>query len=53
VLVFDVATGKELKRFTGLRGRAAWLAFAPDGKRLFAASTDTTVLAWDTADARP
>jgi RNA polymerase sigma factor (sigma-70 family) len=47
VLVFDVETGRELKRFTGLHGQAAWLAFAPDGKRLYAASTDTTVLAWE------
>jgi WD40 repeat protein len=52
VYVCDVATGKELKRLTGLRGRAAWLGFAPDGKRLFAASTDTTVLAFDTGDVR-
>ncbi|HEY1379303.1 MAG TPA: hypothetical protein VGF55_21045, partial [Gemmataceae bacterium] len=53
VLVFDVESGRELKRFTGLHGRAAWLAFAPDGRRLYSASTDTTVLAWDTADVRP
>ena len=50
VLVYDVESGHELKRFTGLHGRATWLAFAPDGKRIYAASTDTAVLAWDTSD---
>jgi RNA polymerase sigma factor (sigma-70 family) len=47
ILVFDVATGRELKRFNGLHGQAAWLAFIPDGKQLCAASTDSTVLAWE------
>jgi RNA polymerase sigma factor (sigma-70 family) len=48
VLVYNL-NGQELKRFTGLHGQAAWLAFSPDGKRLYAASTDTTVLGWELA----
>ena len=47
IVVYDMATGREMKQYTGLHGHAAWLAFAPDGKRLYAASTDTTVLAWE------
>ena len=47
IVIYDVDTGREVKRFTGLHGHAAWLAFAPDGKRIYAASTDTTVLAWE------
>jgi RNA polymerase sigma factor (sigma-70 family) len=53
ISVWDVETGNELKQFRGLPGRATWLAFAPDGRRLFSASTDTTVLVWDTSDLRP
>ena len=47
IVVYDVAAGREVKHFTGLHGHAAWLAFAPDGKRVYAASTDTTVLGWE------
>jgi WD40 repeat protein len=52
ISLWDVASGRELKRFTGLRGQAAWLAFAADGQRLFSASTDTTVLVWDVSTVR-
>jgi RNA polymerase sigma factor (sigma-70 family) len=47
IQVFDVATGRDRKTLTGLHGQVAWLAFSADGKRLYAASTDTTVLAWE------
>src|SRR5205823_14181842 len=32
VTVWDVATGRQLKSFTGLRGQATGLEFTPDGK---------------------
>jgi WD40 repeat protein len=53
ISVWDVESGNELKQFRGLPGQATWLAFAADGRRLFSASTDTTVLVWDTSDLRP
>jgi WD40 repeat protein len=49
VTIWDVATGRELRRFTGLRGQGAGLAFTPDGKRLVAGSTDGTLLVFDVA----
>jgi hypothetical protein len=44
----DLATGKELRRFTGQRGEVLALAFTPDGTRLASGSKDTTALVWDT-----
>jgi RNA polymerase sigma factor (sigma-70 family) len=50
ITAWDVATGRQLKRFTGLRGHATGLEFTPDGKRLVAASSDGTLLVWDVPD---
>jgi WD40 repeat protein len=47
VPVLDVLTGKELTLFKGHTGAVKALAFAPGGKALATASTDTTVLLWD------
>jgi len=47
ITAWDVATGRELRRFTGLRGHATGLEFTPDSKRLVAASSDGTLLVWD------
>jgi WD40 repeat protein len=49
VRLWDVATGKELRKFTGHEGTVQALAFSADGKRLATASEDTTVLIWDVA----
>ncbi len=45
--LWDLYTGKEAGTFDGHRGALAALAFAPEGKRLATASTDTTALIWD------
>lgn len=50
ITVWDVATGRELKQFPGLRGQATGLEFTADGKRLVAASSDGTLLVWDVPD---
>jgi WD40 repeat protein len=52
VRLFDVATGKETRRFEGHKGqqREAWvagLAFSPDGKLLAVAERGGIVHAWD------
>jgi WD40 repeat protein len=45
--LWDLHTGKEVAAFDGHRGPVLALAFAPGGKRLATASSDTTGLVWD------
>jgi RNA polymerase sigma factor (sigma-70 family) len=52
IRVWDVATGKESRRFEGHLGQIKSLAFSPDGKRLASASRDSTVLVWDVSPRR-
>jgi len=47
VLIIDAKTGKMLKRMGGQKGNIASVAFAADGKTLFAVHTDTTLRRWD------
>jgi len=47
VLVIDAKNGKMLKRLGGQKGNIASVAFAADGKTLFAVHTDTTLRHWD------
>jgi WD40 repeat protein len=47
VLLWDAATGKELRRFAGLMDKIKSVAFAPDGKTLAAASGDGRVALWN------
>jgi WD40 repeat protein len=49
VLLWDPATGKEIRRFEGLRDKVRSVAFSPDGKRLAAAARDGQVCLWDVA----
>jgi WD40 repeat protein len=48
--LWDVATGKELRRFDGfLQGSPTGVTFSPDGKRLAAASSCAAIYLWDVA----
>jgi hypothetical protein len=53
VHLWEVATGKELRTFTGHRGEIRSLAFSQDGRRLASGSNDSTVLVWDLVAATP
>ena len=44
--VWDVATGKELQKFTGHRGRIFSVSVSSDGRMFAPASEDSTVLIW-------
>jgi WD40 repeat protein len=48
VMLFDVAAGKRKRTLTGHRGSITQLAYSKDGKRLASASSDSTVLIWET-----
>lgn len=47
--LWDVATGEELRQFSGHEGPVVSLAFSPDGGRLLSGSIDNTVRLWDVA----
>jgi hypothetical protein len=49
VRLWDVATAREIRRFTGHQDEIRSLAFSPDGKWLASGSGDTTGLVWDVA----
>jgi RNA polymerase sigma factor (sigma-70 family) len=46
--VWEVATGKPIRTFKGHRGHINSLVFSRDDRRLASASSDSTVLIWDT-----
>jgi mono/diheme cytochrome c family protein len=52
VRLWDVATGRELRRFEGHGDEVNAVAFVPDGKRLLTGSRDRTVRLWDAHNAR-
>jgi RNA polymerase sigma factor (sigma-70 family) len=49
VRLWELKTGKEAGCFRGHRGGILSLAFAPDSRKLFSGSLDTTILVWDVA----
>jgi WD40 repeat protein len=46
IYVWDVATGKELQKLTGHRGRIFSVSVSSDGRMFATASEDSTVLIW-------
>jgi WD40 repeat protein len=53
VRLYDLDTGKLLRRLEGHRGAVTALAFTPDGKALVSGSADSTALVWDVAAVAP
>ncbi|HEV3447394.1 MAG TPA: hypothetical protein VG099_22320, partial [Gemmataceae bacterium] len=49
VRLWDLATAKELRCFTGHQACIRAVRFSPDGKTLATASGDSTILVWDLA----
>jgi RNA polymerase sigma factor (sigma-70 family) len=47
ILVWDLAHGRELRRFKGFDAEVMNLAFSPDGRRLISGLGDSTLLVWD------
>jgi WD40 repeat protein len=49
VRLWDVGTGKEVRKYAGHEDAVRAIAFSADGTRLASASADTTVLIWEVA----
>jgi hypothetical protein len=47
ILVYDLARGREWRRFKGFDAEVVSLAFSPDGRRLISGMSDSTLLVWD------
>ena len=50
VRVWDLATGREVRRFEGHLGQVIAIAFTPDGRSVVSGSEDATALVWDVSD---
>ena len=53
VVVWDLTTGKALKRFTGAGARVTAVAVSPDGRQGLAALADHSVFLYPLTDVRP
>ena len=49
IRLWDVATGKEIRRFTGHRGWVRTVAFSPNGKTFASGGKDAIIRVWETA----
>jgi WD40 repeat protein len=52
IRLWDLTTGREVRRFVGHTGTVNAVAFTADGRRLLSGSQDTTLRLWDTATGR-
>ncbi len=48
--IWDVASGKPLRRFKDAPGGAEVIAYLPDGRSIVTGSQDGTALVWDVSD---
>ena len=53
LILWEVATGKALRTFTGHLEGVTSVAFFPDGKRAISGSYDKTLIIWDVASGEP
>ncbi|MBL4659036.1 MAG: TIR domain-containing protein [Alcanivoracaceae bacterium] len=52
LLLWDVATGKTIRSFTGHSDRVTSVTFSPDGKTLASGSADQQIYLWDIASSK-
>lgn len=50
--MWDIATGKEHRRFEGHNGPVPGMALSPDGRRLLTGGDDKTIRLWDVASGK-
>ena len=53
VRIWELASGREVRRFEGHRAGIGTVAFFPDGRRIVSSSYDATALVWDIASTTP
>jgi WD40 repeat protein len=49
ILVYNLAAGREVRRFKHIGAEVTCLTFSPDGRRLVSGLADSTLLIWDVA----
>jgi WD40 repeat protein len=52
IILWDTATGREIRTFSGHSGEVRSGAFNPDGRQIISGSRNGTIILWDTATGR-